>query len=65
MKVQPEFQESDKKKKIKRIIKLKEFELDKPGNYESLIQNADGLFAELLIKVHLNKLKKSQEKAVS
>lgn len=33
-------------------ITIEEFDLPEPDNYESLIQNADRLFAELLIKYY-------------
>ena len=34
----------------RRFLEIEEFELDKPDNYDEMIQNADNLFAELLIR---------------
>ncbi len=36
-------------------IKIEEFELPKPDNFEDLIRNTDKLFAELLIRYYANK----------
>lgn len=41
--------------KTSKQITIEEFELPKPDNYESLIENADHLFAEMLIRYHLSK----------
>ena len=42
-------------KKTTKQISIVEFDLPKPDNYESLLDNADRLFAELLIRYHLSK----------
>jgi len=36
----------------KHHFNIEEFELDKPGNYEEILQNADSMFAELLVRYY-------------
>ncbi len=35
---------------VKQQINIEEFELEQPFNYEEMLQNADNIFAELLIR---------------
>jgi len=43
----------------KQHINIEEFELEKPFNYEEILQNTDNLFAELLVRYHLDQGRKA------
>jgi len=40
---------------IHRKLEIEEFELTKPDDYEGVVQNADTLFAELLVRYYNKK----------
>ena len=39
------------------MIRIEEFELPKPANYDEIVKSADELFAELLIRYYFDKRK--------
>jgi len=41
----------------KRFLEIEAFRLDRPIGYEEIVQNADSLFAELLVRHYLGQKK--------